>query len=211
MRFYKLNLGIMGKLKMIFFKIKWSKVNNHNKCYPIKKIPLDIVKIGMMSYGPVEINYFGNIDERLEIGNFVSIAEGVKFILGGNHETDTFTTYPFKVMLFGEKLESKTKGPVIVKDDVWIGTNALILSGVTIGQGSIVAAGSVVTKDIPPYAIVGGNPAKIIRYKYSQDIIDEMMKVDWKKIDLKKLENIKNELYEKLDSDTLKKILKGIE
>lgn len=72
-----------------------------------------------------------------------------------------------------------TKGPIILEDDVWIATNALILSGVTIGQGAIVAAGAVVVKDVPPYAVVGGNPAKIIKYRFPEEIIKKLLKLDF--------------------------------
>ena len=96
---------------------------------------------------------------------------------------NTFSTYPFKVMVLGEKREAWSKGPIIVEDDVWIGTRAIILSGVRIGKGAVIAAGTVVTKDIPPYAIVGGNPAKIIKFRFEQDVINELMKVDFAKID----------------------------
>ncbi len=164
------------------------------------------MKVGKFSYGSIAVESWGSEEERLEIGNFVSIAEGVKFLLGGNHEIDTFTTFPFKVKFFGEKMEAKTKGPIIVKDDVWIGTNSLILSGVVIGQGAIVAAGSVVTKDVPPYAVVGGNPARVLKYRYPQEIVERMLKVEWSTINLEKIHEVKKELYQKLDLETLEKV-----
>ncbi|MGL5964196.1 MAG: hypothetical protein ACRCZ2_07375, partial [Fusobacteriaceae bacterium] len=90
-------------------------------------------------------------------------------------------------------------------------TDALVLSGVTIGQGAIVAAGSVVTKDIPPYSIVGGNPAKVIKYRYSEKIIDEMITFDWSKIDLNKIEKLRKNLYEPLTLELAKKIKAELE
>jgi len=119
------------------------------------------------------------------------------FILGGNHNIETFSTYPFKVMFRGDKQEAWSKGPIIVEDDVWIGARSLILSGVTIGKGAIVAAGSVITKNVPPYSIVGGNPAKIIRFRFEDNIIKELLEIDYSKIDRKfVLDNI-DHLYNK--------------
>lgn len=189
----------------IFLK-KWRKLNRNNKTVPKNIFPIEKVSVGKNTYGTIEIQTYGVKDSKLEIGNFVSIAPGVKFLLDGNHEINTFTTYPFKVMFLKEKVEAYTKGPIIVKDDVWIGTDALILSGVVIGQGAIIAAGSVVTKDIPPYSVVGGNPAKIIKYRYSKEIIEEMIKFDWSKIETFKIDEIKKELYSPLTLDLLKKI-----
>lgn len=195
-------------MKYVIFRIIWRKKNKLNKVIPLNYIPLNMIEVGIESYGKLKTYCYGMNNERLKIGNFVSIAEGVKFILGGNHEINTFTTYPFKVMVLGEKVEAWTKGPIIVKDDVWIGTDALILSGVTIGQGAIIAAGSVVTKDVPAYSIVGGNPAKVIKYRYSKEIIDEMITFDWSKVDITKIEKLKEELYQPLTLELAKKLKK---
>ena len=104
-------------------------------------------------------------------------------------------------------MEALTKGKIIVKDDVWIGMSVLILSGITIGQGAVIAAGSVVTKDVPPYAIVGGNPAKILKYRFSSEIIEKVKNVDLSKIKLKKN---KGNLYEKLTEKNIKNLLEEI-
>jgi len=132
-------------------------------------------------------------------------SEDVLFLLGGNHNIETFSTYPFKVMILGEKKEAWSKGPIIVEDDVWIGTRAMILSGVRIGQGAIIAAGAVVTKDVPPYSIVGGNPAKIIKYRFYKNLIDLIKTKDIKLI-LKEENIIKNieDLYSPLNVEILK-------
>lgn len=84
----------------------------------------------------------------------------------------------------GADREAISKGDIIVKDDVWIGRNALIMSGVNIGQGAVIAAGAVVTKDVPPYAIVGGVPAKVIRYRFEEEIINELVNVDFDKFNV---------------------------
>jgi virginiamycin A acetyltransferase len=156
------------------FAKKWRQKNAHNlTVVSDRTFPLDVVSVGNGSYGMLNIlSLFEQKNERLEIGNFVSIAPGVQFLLGMNHQTTTITTYPLYSRLLGSSnRDALNNGPIVVEDEVWIGTDVTILSGVRIGKGSCIAAGSVVTKDIPPYAIVGGVPAKIIRYKFSEEVI----------------------------------------
>lgn len=113
------------------------------------------------------------------IGKKCSIAKHCTFVLS-NHLVDTFSSCVSPVKhLFPHKqgnTSGYSKGDIIIKNDVWIGTHCIILDGLTIGNGAVIAAGSVVTKDVPAYAIVGGNPAKIIRYRFSREIIDEIEK-----------------------------------
>ncbi|MGL5965329.1 MAG: hypothetical protein ACRCZ2_13185, partial [Fusobacteriaceae bacterium] len=105
---------LKNKFQFIFMKKKWRNQNSKNKTCPVSYFPIELVKVGNYSYGALNIRYWGTEKEGLEIGNFVSIAEGVKFILGGNHEVNTFTTYPFRVMALGEDVEAWTKGPIVV-------------------------------------------------------------------------------------------------
>lgn len=101
----------------------------------------------------------------------------------GEHALDTISTYPFRVQVGHSSCgEALSKGNIVVEDDVWIGESALILSGVTIGQGAVVAAGAVVSKDVPPYAIVGGIPAKIIKYRFPESIREKLTTVDFSKL-----------------------------
>ncbi|MDB4866139.1 MAG: chloramphenicol acetyltransferase [Cohnella sp.] len=138
-------------------------------------------QIGEWTYGMPTV-LFDGYGGTLKIGKYCSIAAGVSILLGGEHRTDWPTTYPFNVLV-KEAMpyhdRPYTKGDVVIGHDVWIALNALIVSGVTIGNGAVVAAGSVVTKDVPPYAIVGGNPAKLIRYRFDQDTIDKLQKMAW--------------------------------
>lgn len=130
---------------------------------------------------PVQVIYYGE-KAKLQIGKFCSIAADVKFFLGGNHRVDWVTTYPFSTIFKDGSFTNghpASKGDIIVGSDVWIGEGAAIMSGVKIGSGAVVAAGSVVTKDIPPFAIFGGNPAKLIKFRFDNDTIDELLKISW--------------------------------
>ena len=101
-------------------------------------------------------------------------------------------------MAGGEKQEAISKGDIILEDDVWIGQRAMIMSGIRIGQGAVVAAGAVVTKDVPPYAIVGGVPAKVIRYRFAPELTQELMKIDYNRLDRKQILEHMEELYHPL-------------
>jgi acetyltransferase-like isoleucine patch superfamily enzyme len=120
----------------------------------------------------------------VKIGAFCSIADNVEIFIGGNHRTDWVTTYPFghvheDTFPWHGEGHPATKGDVVIGNDVWIGSGVTILSGVNIGDGAVVSAKSVVVKDVPPYAIVGGNPAKVIKYRFSQDQIERLLKNPW--------------------------------
>lgn len=123
--------------------------------------------------------------DRLVIGKFGMIASGVEFIMNGaNHLSEAISSYPFAVFGHGweHAMEGKSypyKGDTVIGHDVWLGYKATIMAGVQIGHGAIVAAKSVVTKDVPPYAIVGGNPAQIIRYRFKEEDIQRLLELEW--------------------------------
>ena len=123
------------------------------------------VEIGDFTYGFPIVRTWGEADARLKVGKFCSIGGNVQIYLGGNHHTDWLTTYPFNVLL-KEQFPgidggvAATKGDVIIGNDVWIANDVTIMSGVTIGDGAVIMNGAVVTKDIPPYSIAGGVPAR---------------------------------------------------
>lgn len=128
--------------------------------------------------------HFDFIGDKLIIGKFCSIAFGVKFIMnGGNHRTDWFTNYPFPIFQNGWEVAMPTswpnKGNTIVGNDVWIGYEATIMPGVRVGDGAIVATKSVVTADVEPYSVVGGNPARLIRKRYEESTVAELLKIQW--------------------------------
>ena len=139
-------------------------------------------------------------DTHLKIGNFCSIANGVTFVLSSEHNINLISTYPFKV-LYTKVAESEalSKGDIVVDDDVWIGYGATVLSGVHIGQGAVIAAGAIVTKDVEPYQIVAGVPAKPIKYRFDKELINELLKVDFSALDRETVEKNVNTLYSPLE------------
>lgn len=188
------------KRTLAFYKFKrlWRKCNSHNFTLPSSFCPTERVQIGKNTYGTIDV-LFSSKQGQLRIGNYCSIANGVKFLPSTDHALDHISTYPFKAMLLTGELEAVCKGDIVVDDDVWIGYGATILSGVHIGQGAVVAAGSVVNKDVPPYAIVGGVPAKVIRYRFSAEMIQALLQVDYSRLELEDIQTHQDELYQKLE------------
>lgn len=126
---------------------------------------------------------------RLHIGRYCSIGPGVTIALG-DHRTDLVTTYPFKAIagLTGGRLwpaaqdgadDHDTRGDVVLGDEVWLGANCTILSGVTVGSGAVVGAGAVVRRDVPPYAIITGNPASVVRHRFDPETVERLLRVCW--------------------------------
>lgn len=169
---------LISKLKFHKYIKSFKKQNSHNYVTPKNYFDINKVIIGKKTYGNLYIVDYSPSEAKLRIGSYCSIANDVKFLLGGEHQIKSISTYPFKVKVFDESQEAGTKGDIIVKDDVWIGENAIICSGITIGQGAIIAAGAVVTKDVEPYSIVGGNPAKHIKYRLSEDCRTKLLNTD---------------------------------
>ncbi|MBV6621403.1 MAG: Vat family streptogramin A O-acetyltransferase [Rivularia sp. (in: Bacteria)] len=138
--------------------------------------------------------HFPFIGDKLVIGKFCALATGVKFIMNGaNHKISGFSTYPFQI--FGNGWEKVTpqsdelpnKGDTVVGNDVWIGYEAVIMPGVEIGDGAIIASKSVVTKDVAPYTVVGGNPAKVIKKRFADDVIYTLLEIAWWNWDIEKI------------------------
>lgn len=184
-------------LKLNKFRRNWEKINSHNSTRPMNYFDKTLVKIGNKTYGELNIVTFNSFS-KIDIGCFCSIAQNVTFLLDVEHNLNTISTYPFKAKIFNDGDEATSKGNIVIDDDVWIGFGATIMSGVHIGQGGVVAAGAVVTKDVPPYAIVGGVPARVIKYRFSQDMINELCKIDYSRLTTEMIKEHADELYEEL-------------
>ena len=154
--------------------------------------------------------HFDFTGDQLIIGKFCMIASDVKFIMNGaNHLSNAISTYPFAVFGNGweSAMEGKTypnKGNIEIGNDVWIGYNATIMAGVKIGDGAIIATNSTVVSDVEPYSIVGGNPAREIKKRFSPEIIERLLKLQWWNWDIEKItKNVQN--LTDLDIDKLEK------
>lgn len=142
--------------------------------------PKDFQKNNVLYHYPIN-------NERLIIGKFCSIARGAKFIFtSANHTLKSLSTYPFPLFFEEWNLDKANvtdswdnKGDIIIGNDVWIGYEAVIMSGVTIGDGAIIGARAVVAKDVPPYTIVGGIPAKPIRKSFSDEVVSSLLEIKW--------------------------------
>lgn len=130
--------------------------------------------------------HFPFIGDKLVIGKFCALARDVRFIMNGaNHKVSGFSTFPFYIFGKGWEVslpkpeEFPYKGDTVIGNDVWIGYEALVMPGVKIGDGAIIAARSVVTRDVPPYTIVGGNPAKVIKQRFDEKVVVELLTIRW--------------------------------
>jgi len=165
-------------------------------CFIKNSITNPNIIIGDYTYydDPIDSENFENnvlyhypfLGDKLIIGKFCAIARGVKFIMNGaNHKMDCFTTYPFSIFGNGwekvipAKEELPFKGDTVVRNDVWIGYDSLIMPGIKIGDGAIISSRSVVAKNVEPYTIVGGNPAKVIRKRFDDDVIELLEALKW--------------------------------
>jgi acetyltransferase-like isoleucine patch superfamily enzyme len=200
--------GIKDAIATVRAKIRWRKLNPNNLTNAgFHSFGFDNVIVGDWTYGDINI-LTSSHEPRLEIGAFCSIARDVTFVICDEHPLDTFSTYPWKVRVLGEaRPEALGKGGISVGDDVWLGYRSTVLDGVTIGRGGCVAAGAVVTKDVEPYTIVGGVPAKPIRKRFDEATIQRLMQVDFSKINRSYVEEHRDALYAPLDADVLQELL----
>lgn len=131
-------------------------------------------------------HHYEFLGDKLVIGKFCAIARGIEFVMNGaNHRMGSVTTYPFNIMGGGWEKATPTladlpfKGDTVVGNDVWIGQNVTVMPGVTIGDGAVIAANTVVAKDVPAYHIVGGNPCRVIRKRFSDELIAHLLALKW--------------------------------
>jgi acetyltransferase-like isoleucine patch superfamily enzyme len=170
-------------------------------------------EIGAHSYGRPKVR-FPESGRQLTIGRYCSIADKVEILLGGNHRVDFVSTYPFgafpqrwpEAIALGRSFEA-SRGDVRIGHDVWLGSGATILSGCSIGHGAVIAAHAVVTRDVAPYAIAAGNPARQIRLRFAEPIVGALLRARW--WDLSDLEVA--ELVPLLASDRLEELIAAAE
>jgi virginiamycin A acetyltransferase len=201
----KLNLKMTGPDKNIKFPLQ----NYDRLCFLKNTVKNPNIIVGDYTYyddfenvDNFEKNvkyHFDFVGDKLIIGKFCMIASDVKFIMNGaNHLTNALTTYPFAIFGNGweNAMEGKQypqKGNIHIGNDVWIGYNATIMAGVTIGDGAIIATNATVIKDVEPYTIVGGNPATEIKKRFSNDVIERLLKLKWWDWDIEKItRNLQN-------------------
>lgn len=205
----KLLYPIFHHINMLLVNYKWRRKNKHNKTNLVHNIKFSKIHIGNGTYGNLDVISFSTTNEKLVIGNYCSISNNVKFLLSGNHCYKTLSTFPFKRQITSPTtIESQSKGPIIIYDDVWIGYGSILLSGITIGQGAIIGAGSVVAKDIPPYAIFVGND--IIKYRFNKEIRNKLINIDFSKIKNKEIKDKIEYLYQEITEENIDKVLNNI-
>jgi len=145
-----------------------------------KPLPKGVV-VGRHTYGVRHENFHGmSFYCDVQIGSFCSVAEEVIFMQMADHDLGPVASFPIGRRLFASTRSNvSSKGPIIVGNDVWIGRRAMILSGVTIGHGAVIGAAAVVSRDVPPFAVVVGNPARIVKFRFSPEDIELLLKVAW--------------------------------
>ena len=200
--------NIKNLLKLYFFNRKWRSDNRHNRTRAGLLFPLEQVHVGNGTYGEINAKFYGNPKEKLKIGNYVSIADEVYFCMGGEHRIDRIMTYPFAEMVLSEE-KPITKGEIVVEDDVWIGCRTTILSGVKIGKGAVIAAGSVIYKDVPPYAVVASD--RIIKYRFSQKIREKLLVLDYNIFSEDKIQELKEILLSQVTEENIEELIERFE
>ena len=198
-------MGLIYEAKLDLFYLKWRRRNRHNDTAVRCMFPMDRVKVGNRSYGELYVLSY-NDRYTLQIGNFVSIGSEVTFILSADHALNHVSTFPYKTKVISGETEGISRGDIIVDDDAWIGHGATILSGVHIGQGAVIAAGAVVNRDVPPYTVAGGVPAKTIRNRFSQEVTAFLQTLDYALLNDDMIRAHEEELYSDLDRMPLSQV-----
>lgn len=206
---------IAKKYKMTKVSFLWRQNNRHNKTVVSNPqwqelFPLERVSVGKHTYGGLHVVPYNKYDGNLKIGSYCSIARNVQFLLGGNHDYLRVSTYPFKLVTpWGDS--SFSKGDIVIDDDVWICENVIILSGVHVGQGAVLAANSVVSRDVEPYEIVGGNPMRHIKYRFSEQIRTQLIKLHYDDLNEFDLQKYKELMCAQIDESKLADIIDFVE
>ena len=179
MMFEKLRRGVQTVVARLLRMAQKQELFEHTR----KLVAAGVLEYGAHSYGTPHIDYYEGNECKVRIGRYCSISKGVRIVAGGIHPSHWVSTFPFRMQwnLPGAARDGMpfAKGDVVVGSDVWIGTDAMLLSGVTVGDGAIVAARSVVTHDVPAYAIVAGVPAKVIGMRFDPAVVRELLNIAW--------------------------------
>lgn len=172
-------MGVLHRLR------NWRNPHNLTRLHLAKLSARYGFPIGDHSYGRPKVR-FPEVGAGLAVGRFCSFADRVEILLGGNHRTDWASTFPFAA--FAERWPGAealgqdhhaSRGPVGIGSDVWVGSGAMILSGVTVGHGAVIAARAVVSRDVPPYTIVAGNPARPVRPRFDPETVAALVETAW--------------------------------
>ncbi len=138
-----------------------------------------MLQTGRNTYGTIQIHTWSRPNVVVTTGAFCSFAPNIHIFIDGNHHIDTFSTYPFARLFPEAPPNNWGKTNPIIGNDVWIARDVSIYSGVTIGDGAVIAGQSVVTTSVPPYAVVAGNPARVVKYRFDEQTIRDLLEVKW--------------------------------
>jgi len=167
--------------KWVLSRTRFSKDQHHGPMGVA--VQRGLVTVGQYTYGAEQMfPHFWNSETKLTIGSYCSIADNVHVFLGGNHRMDWISTFPFgrEVMqAMGAEATSVTNGDIVIGSDVWIGSHVSIMSGVTVGSGAVLAAYAHVVRDVEPYSVVGGNPARHLRHRFTPDVVGRLVNIAW--------------------------------
>jgi len=152
----------------------------------MQRMQRPVLKSKKFTYGVLHIHITeqpGQGGAACDYGAFCSFGANIRVMVGGHHATNFITTYPFGRIhenVFGTETRTYVnRGDVLIGNDVWIGDNVTIMGGVTIGDGAVIGCNAVVTKDVEPYSIVAGNPGRFIRYRFSKEVIRQLLEIKW--------------------------------
>lgn len=196
-------------LRLKRFQEKYLKLRGNNSTQAGNIFPMNKVSVGDYTYGTLFVHYYKQPEEYLRIGKYCSIANNVQFFTGGGHDFSHITSYPFKNRVSKNQIqEATTKGPIEIEDDVWIGSDSIILSGVKIGKGAVIGAGSVVAKDIPAYGIYCGDHLRKMRFDNA--VIEKLKSFDVASINYEKANELFELLYTPINVENVDEIIDAI-